>query len=349
MSFSDQAQPGIEPLRDGWFRLVGIPLVSLLSTLTFSAHIWLERPGYFPKVFLSALITAVLAWETCRRVLMRVRRRYPDLRQTSWRVILSWLGYAGVNFVITIIVYVFYFESDYWGYPIGFQGWLKSYTTAMTFTSILAGVYEAVYFFQQWQRQQREAQELKRVALECQLDALRSQLSPHFLFNSLNVLSSLVAEDFDRAEQYVSELKRVYEYVLDASGRPLVTLGEELAGLQAYFFLLKTRFGNYLHLELEVPEERYTLQLPPLTLQMLLENAIKHNVVSASKPLVVRIQSPNPDHLLVVNNLQPKNQLVPSSHVGLENIRQRYAILGRPMPELWKTTTAFWVRTSLLT
>src|SRR5204862_3992496 len=122
--------------------------------------------------------------------------------------------------------------------------------------------------------------ELKRTGMQSQLDSLKNQISPHFLFNSLNVLSSLVEEDLCHAEQYVNELARVYHYVLKSNRSQLISLAEELDFIDAYSFLLHTRFGENLRVQATISSEQKNQLIPPLSLQMLVENAVKHNIVS---------------------------------------------------------------------
>jgi two-component system LytT family sensor kinase len=132
----------------------------------------------------------------------------------------------------------------------------------------------------------------------------------------------------------VQQLSQVYRYMLQSNERALITLREELDFIHAYFFLLKTRHGAQLKEEISIPESLLNLAIPPLTLQILVENAVKHNIISATKPLTVKIYAKDNQSLGVSNDLQKKTNLLPSSKVGLENIKRRYEMLG------WQTITA---------
>ena len=148
-----------------------------------------------------------------------------------------------------------------------------------------------------------------------------------FLFNSLNSLSSLIADDPEKAEVFVDKLSTVYRYILLHNGRDWVDLHTELLFIKAYFHLLQTRYGDAVQLTLFVSDTQTELLLPPLTLQLLVENAVKHNVVHKNKPLLIEIASRGEMELVIRNNLQPKaKQLVLSHGVGLKNIAERYKI-----------------------
>src|SRR5207302_10574389 len=133
------------------------------------------------------------------------------------------------------------------------------------------------------------------------------QINPHFLFNSLSSLSSLIADDHKRAEKFVDELASVYRYLLQTNEKELTTLAKELEFINAYFHLLKTRFSDGIQMELNVDNKYDDFLLPPLTLQILLENAVKHNVILPDKPLIIKVYTDEADNLIVLNNLQKKN------------------------------------------
>ena len=185
------------------------------------------------------------------------------------------------------------------------------------------------------------------------LDVLKQQVNPHFLFNALNSLSALISEDPQRAEVFVDKLSGVYRYVLRANNEPMTTLAAELDFLNAYYHLLQTRHGSGLSLTVAVDEPKRACQLPPLTLQLLVENAVKHNVVSASRPLHIRISTDESGELVVQNNLQrkatrPGEARAFSNGVGLSNIVAKYQMLGLPQPAVEESAEQFIVRLPLL-
>jgi LytS/YehU family sensor histidine kinase len=187
--------------------------------------------------------------------------------------------------------------------------------------------YEASYFLKQWRIALVEGEKLRKETVQAQLDGLRSQINPHFLFNSLNTLVSLIPENPNTATDFVHKLSHVYRYLLCMKDKELVTLQTELDFMTSYLFLLKVRFEENVRIDIHISEGAEAMLLPPVSLQLLIENAIKHNVVSSAKPLHIHIFTEK-GHLVVRNNLQPRQQLEESTGVGLQNIQTRYSILS---------------------
>ena len=202
---------------------------------------------------------------------------------------------------------------------------------AVTITLCMLTAYEAFIYFKKWKEAISEAEQLEKLTLESQFRSLQSQLNPHFLFNSFNVLSSLIAENPRRAEDFVDELSNVYRYLLRSNEQELASVGEELRFIRSYFHLLETRHDTGIALKINVQKENFDKKLPALALQILLENAVKHNEISPEKPLQVEIfdgKSAEQTCLIVRNNLQRKATRPHSNNVGLDNLRQRYELLG---------------------
>ncbi|GAA4467235.1 hypothetical protein GCM10023189_50550 [Nibrella saemangeumensis] len=175
-------------------------------------------------------------------------------------------------------------------------------------------------------------QRLEQEKMAVQLRALQGQVNPHFLFNSLNTLSALIDESPRQAGEFVDELSSVYRYLLRANDNPLTTLRHELDFIRSYYHLLQTRHGTGIDLRIAVDDQNLDTQLPPLTLQLLVENAVKHNVVLPDQPLVITITTNPNGQLVVQNNLQRKASRVLSNGVGLSNILTQYRMLGQGLP-----------------
>ena len=169
----------------------------------------------------------------------------------------------------------------------------------------------------------------------------------NFLFNSLNTLSSLVYENQEKAEAFIRELSDVYRYILENRGKELVTLNEELAVAESYIYLVQLRFDKNLVVRLNIDDVHKPKQIAPLTLQLLIENAVKHNVISNRKPLEVKIYIED-EYLVVRNNLQPKVSNDYSSQLGLKNIQSRYAFLTEKTMEVEQSETEFIVKIPLI-
>ncbi len=183
-------------------------------------------------------------------------------------------------------------------------------------------------FYRRWINSSLEAQKLKYENIHAQLHALQNQAQPHFLFNILNTLTSLIEEDQKTAIEFVQQLSKFYRYLLQREENHLINLEEEIHFVNSYIFLQKKRFGDSLRIEIEICEECAKKNLPVFTLLILFENAIKHNIVSAENPLHIKVYCEN-DLLIVENNLQKKISTSHSSGYGLSNIRNRYKIFGK--------------------
>jgi two-component system LytT family sensor kinase len=216
------------------------------------------------------------------------------------------------------------------------------------FVIILEGIYEGIYYYSQWQKTAVEAEILKKENLQTRLDSLKTQINPHFLFNSLGTLSSLIEEDPAKAQHFVNDMSSVYRYLLQTSENSLTTLQNELDFTKAYTQMLETRFPEGFHVSVNINARFLAYQLPVLTLQVLIENAVKHNTILAHKPLYVEIYTEKNGELSIRNNLQKKTSPVISHHLGLNNISAKYKLLGQPDIKIEQTNGYFTVTVSLI-
>jgi LytS/YehU family sensor histidine kinase len=202
-------------------------------------------------------------------------------------------------------------------------------------------------FYQLARQKAAEAEQLQKEYAQVRLQALKSQVNPHFLFNSLSVLSSLVHVSPETSEQFIIHLSKAYRYILDQKESGLVTLKEELSFLEAYFFLLQIRFDQKIKLQLHIKPGQEQYELPPLTLQLLVENAVKHNKMSVAEPLVISISTEG-EWLIARNNISHRDQPETSTGVGLENIQKRYVLLTERKVMVENTGQYFRVKLPLL-
>jgi LytS/YehU family sensor histidine kinase len=209
---------------------------------------------------------------------------------------------------------------------------------------ITLGFYTA-NFLSEWKKLLLQEEQFKREALSLQFDALKNQVNPHFLFNSLNVLTSLVETDPKLAVRFIKQLSEVYRYVLEHKDKELIELDTELQFVNAYVYLQKIRFDSCLVVDISL--NNTTGRIIPLSLQMLIENAIKHNVISTDKPLHISIFC-NGDYLVVNNNLQKKTVIHDTGSIGLKNIRERYAYFSKLPVVIEETDEMFTVKLPLI-
>lgn len=205
-----------------------------------------------------------------------------------------------------------------------------------------------LFFFREYRQKWLEAEELRSNSEQAQLQLIKSQINPHFLFNNLNVLSGMLIKDNPEANRFIEEFSKVYRYILNNQQKELVELRSELEFIQPYLFLLNKRFDQALLININIPEKYHSWYVVPAALQMLIENAIKHNIVSRHKPLQIDIHANGNQALVVKNNLQPRLEREPSTRIGLKNIRKRYELICGKSVLVQKSGSTFEVSLPLL-
>ncbi len=341
--------PRPDLLREPWPRIIGIPLVALALATLFQ-----EGPPTWTDYMITVLITGII-WQGCFSIINAFRRRFPGFERTAERITLTVISMS--VFIVSVDMLTC-FALDALGirensYLNG--QWRLNLIKCFGTTGLIGTLYEAGYFFTMWKRQAIEAEALKSRQLRAELDVLRNQVSPHFLFNSLNTLVALIPEDPAQAVRFTKALGHVYRYILQHKDKEVVDLGTELDFTEAYIHLMKVRFEDSLRIRVQVDAAHRYLQVAPLTLQLLLENALKHNVASLGHPLVVdiHVEAANDGRrggstLVVRNNLNRRQGTVDGTRTGLTNVRQRYAILSDRPVDVIETRDHFMVAVPLL-
>ncbi len=306
-------------------RIIAIPIIAfLIALLSMSDK---ESDASFGYVVVIALVYTTLIWEWNRYLFILFRQWFPVIHQTLRRVIfqsiVSLITTVGISSLILL------FEAKVLNMCVfDWEHFTQSSLRSLMPTLIITIIYEARYYFIRWKVTMQEAEQLKQENLAIQLQGLKNQVSPHFLFNSLNTLAAIIPENADQAVEFVQQLSRTYRYLLEQKDKNTVDLLTELEFIKSYYFLQKIRFGDNLNLIIDIPKSHHPLCIPPLSLQLLFENAIKHNIISDQRPLDIRISSKQKEFLTVSNTLQPKWMVEPSTGIGLSNIQSRYRYLG---------------------
>ncbi len=295
-------------------------------------------------VFTMIIYMANMAW------FLFLLKKWDNFLYTFQRLSIALLGNVVVT-CLAVFVGRIVILSGYYGEPI--QGVLAShpidyYIQPVVITLIVSGIFYAVWYYKYRQENRVKEQKIIAGTASAKFDALKNQLDPHFLFNSLNVLTSLIEEDPYQAQKFTTSLSKVYRYVLEQKNKDLVTVDEELQFARTYVRLLKMRFED--SIVFEIPERSIDpdAKIIPLSLQLLLENAVKHNVVTSDRPLHIKVFEEGAS-LVVSNNLQEKQVVKKSSGVGLTNIQQRYKILTDRKVRINKTASGFSVELPMLT
>lgn len=206
-----------------------------------------------------------------------------------------------------------------------------------------------MYYFKEYKSKLVEAEELKRITAQAELQLVKSQINPHFLFNNLNVLSTLVLQNNAEANKFIEAFSKVYRYILSTHDKELVEIKTELDYIKPYIFLLEKRFSDGLSIKINIPEQYESKYIIPASLQMLIENAIKHNVVSRHKPLHIDVHVNGNNSIVVSNNLQVRETVENSTEIGLNNIKKRYLLVSGREVQIDKNNSDFTVTLPMLT
>ena len=337
---------------DRRFLFWGIPGLSLLIAV---ANLPTGPYGRWPLVLVHWLIGLYFTtgyWLANRQLWLALLARFPSPAQTPRRL---W-ALAGLAVLVTTVATVVLMLPLHLLQPaerlLSAGKLLLEVRFSLVPTVAVLTLYEATYFFQQWQANLHRADQLARASTQAQLDALQSQLDPHFLFNNLNTLAALIEPGNAPAQDFVEHLADVYRYVLLAQGRATVSLAEELAFVETYLALHKARFRDNLRVETHLAPAALARHVAPLSVQLLVENALKHNVASREHPLhlTLVVAAEAPEVLVVENTLRPRTAgFAPGTGTGLANVRRRYELLGAAQAvEVWARDGKFAVQLPLL-
>ena len=299
------------------------------------------------KMALFILVSNLLIFEVCRWVLSFV---YKGLKKTTGATkrlaIVFFTAYVTATVMRLVLINIRPLFFDVTLQPFGHMVAMALIMT-MPISWIVLAVNELLFFTEKTRKIEQEKEELAQVTLQQQYDSLKEQVNPHFLFNNLNSLITLISKDPERADSFVEEMSVVYRYLLRNNQDNTTTLKEEIRFIESYNHLLKTRFGQGFQSSIQVEPEAMNDQLPPMTLQLLVENAVKHNIVSADRPLYLKLFT-NEGKLVVQNNLQKKTRAVASNKVGLANINAKYKLLKLPPVTIAETADSFTVTIPLI-
>jgi sensor histidine kinase YesM len=292
------------------------------------------------SLLLSATQITLLNW---------MRRRFPNEEKLFIRILIFLLIAFPVTGIFVTGIFFGYNSIHFLDYQLNLEHYKWGLFTGFVCDLLGMAMNEGIYGYSKWKETKLQAEQLIKENLQTKLNSLLQQINPHFLFNSLNTISALMQEDIDAAQKYLSELSKVYRYLLRTNETELTTLAIELHFMDSYFHLLQTRFGKGVSLIKVVnTTELDTLFLPPLTLQLLVENAVKHNTTAKSKPLEITIIC-DKEFVLVENNLQKKTLNVEGAKIGLANIAEKYKLINKSSIEITETLDVFSVRIPLLT
>jgi hypothetical protein len=319
-----------------------IPLVGLIMAGVCLISVGISDASSSIKAVIQGITMTAGIWLGCMAIVTFLWKKFP-WEENPIRHLFIEIS-AILFYTLLFSAGLYFFEIKYLGFPESTNLPMDIFTTLLL-TFLITSINESVFFYRQWKYNFSKSVRLEKDNLEAKYDALRAQINPHFLFNSLNGLTSMVEENKPVVE-YIQNLSLLLRYMMKSSENELVLLSEEIEILRSYISLHMTRFNGSLDIKVDIPMSLYNHTVPPLVLQMLVENCMKHNVISREKPLRVEIVADN-ESITVTNNLQRRNG-VTSTGQGLNNIRGRYGFFTSIQIEVTENDEIFKVKITLL-
>ncbi len=345
MTVKINTSPGLLNKRDILIRHVIILLMAIFFGLLGKAS------GPFDEIFkkiVANFFNIVLIWNGNLLLIELFDRRLSWETQLHHKIMLV-VAIAIFWPLLVHVTYGFYVFTIVNGVPCDFSNSQSNiYLVVSVVTTLFVNsVFVGMAFFKFWRLSIKEKEEFKRESISAEFATLKNQINPHFLFNSLNTLTSLIEENPKTATEFVQKMSSVYRYVLTQRDKETVTIREELPFIESYIYLNRIRFGNNLRTHIHIEPQHQDAKVATLALQMLIENAIKHNVISEQKPLTIYIGVFN-QGIFVRNNLQRKTVMNDSNGIGLNNIVHRYSFLTDKPVEIIDDDREFMVSLPLL-
>lgn len=331
-------------------------LAGIIIPAYFIIYYWLKEKSLDSNSIVHAIIYSIFI--TCIislaviRIILYLDKNVPWQKNKTRRFFIEFFltNLVAATIISVVVLLLHYFLKSF--KKIEFENFnttlYGNIVVAIVVNTIAVSIIEGQYLFRQWIKSMVEIEKLKREKAESQYAALKNQVNPHFLFNSLNSLSSLINVSPEKAIEFIDKFSKIYRYVLDVNEKIVVELREELDFLQSYYFLQKIRFGNNLEISMDIESTKLNNYIPPLSVQILIENAIKHNEVSSDYPLKIKVCTEN-DFLIISNNLQLKKKMDSSTGIGLKNLMEHYDHLTDARPEFFATQNEYISKIPLLT
>jgi len=307
-----------------------LPFTIIMNFVIFGQKYFSGIPIFLLATFITS-VSFCLFFILCGGIAVLLKKRFPSEEQTGHRLIAMILTFVTMTGLFLLLIFRGYEAIGFFGYTFNQKGFTGAYICMGIINIFLTLLFEGIARYENWKINFNETEQLKKTFKQSQLLGLKSQLNPHFLFNSLNSLSSLINEDEEHAEKFLDEMSKVYRYMLRNDDEQLVTLETELKFIDSYLFLLKSRFGDGLEIITRVSEPDKEKFIPPLTLQVIIERAFTQNTVQKNSPLKIFITTSSTGMIVIKNNTQVKQTNEPvSNEEGIENLVLKYQLLNQP-------------------
>lgn len=328
--------------------VIGIFILGMFIPVVFFQQSLLQAFECFLTDGIWSILFTAIFWMGNRRIIMFFRKHFADDRDLTKRLVKQTVSIAIYTLLVSVAVVYIQMRFQFGDvHRMESKGTFRLFAVSFTSSILVAAIYEAVYFFMRWKQSIAETEKIKKERISSQLEALKNQVNPHFLFNSLNTLASIIPEDPKRAVEFVQKMSAVYRNILDLNEKQVVTLEEELDTLEKYIFLVQTRFPENLSFEMHIDDSARDRYIVPMSVQNLVENALKHNIISKKKPLHITLETSG-EELVVTNNLQKKITEEKGTGTGLRNIDNRYRLTFGRRITVEETEQTFGVRIPLV-
>lgn len=310
------------------------------QTLANDIHVW-------PIIVLFAITVVLTVWEVCDRVILYFGRKNPhDLTQK--RSLFKVFLFATMA-TFPLVAGFIYFENYHLKVWLNYLGdpdteFLADIVQGFVVTWLVISIEILKTYHRSMRHMEVEQAHIQKELMRSQYETLKNQVNPHFLFNNFSVLAALIHKDADLASDFVTQLSKIYRYILDNTGNEMISLSKELEILDSYIFLLKIRHeeGIIVERNIDLDTDRYVL--PTLSMQMLIENAVKHNKFNKSKPLIIKIYNEGEQSIVVQNANNPKERVINTTKIGLENIKSRYSLRSTEQVVVYQNDDFFKVK-----
>lgn len=307
-----------------------LPFTLVINWVIFGSHFFSGWSFFLVAMLFTGLVFSV-EFILCGSIAVLLKKRFPEESQTGKRLSLMILLFLVITGLFLLLLFRAYEAIDFFDYRFNENAFVWVYFGLGIANIFLTFLYEGIARFESWKANLKETESLKKVYRQSRLLSLKNQVNPHFLFNSLNSLSSLIQEDEKKGEKFLDEMSKVYRYMLHNDEEQLVTLETELKFLDSYLFLLKTRHTDGLKVKIALNGAEKEKWLPPLALQTIIESIVSHNSICKDTPLEITIGSAGDDLLFIRNNVLPKMVMdVQETDSGVENLVKKYELLSQP-------------------
>lgn len=315
------------------YQRIGFWLSMPFITLALCYILYQDRLFHEWKIWVVAYpiiyIIGYVSWRMHSVYDHHLKTKFPSLKDTRKRVLYK----LPVNLLImtpsVLIIFFVFHWFHLFGYSIQENDLKYGYLVGLGINIIFESLWEVMYIIEKYKETAAEKEMIEQMQLKQEFDNLKQKVNPHFLFNSFNTLSSLISEDKVQAEKFLDELSKVYRYLLRNNESGMSTVEQEAKFIQSYAQLLRTRFGEGFKLETNIDPSVKDREIPSLSLQLLVENAVKHNIITKQQPVKVEIRSTPEGYITVENNLNKKTRMsIESTGIGLSNIREKYRLLN---------------------